>query len=735
MIAIPGTKEKHAHNWAFCRVGGVDQVVFRDADDLVRIGQLDLKLWMALAVPTTGLEFDPVTARLLDTDNDGRIRPPELIAAIRWADTMFKDLGGLMKSGTTVALAAIKDAAVLSAVKRVLTDLDKADASEISIDDISVHAKTFLKNKFNGDGVVVVELAGDETTRKAIENVLETMGGVEDRSGKQGIDQTIVDAFFTQTALLLKWADAAHADQARTPLGLDATLEALTAVKAVKGKVDDYFARCRLVAFDARAMAALNREDKEYLALADKDLTINAQEIACLPLARIAPAKPLPLDTSVNPAWSAAIAALTVKAVAPLLGAGRTTLTEEEWNGLQARLAPFEALLAAKPATKVEGLGMARLRELSAGPAHTAINSLIQQDLSLAKDYAHLAIVEKLVRFQRDLYELITNFVNFADFYGRTWSVFQAGTLYFDARACDLCIEVADSSKHAMLAGLSGAFLAYCDVTRQGGLKKTIVVVVTDGDSDNLMVGRNGVFYDRKGQDWDATITKIVANSISIREAFWMPYKKFARFIEDQVAKRAQSAEQDSQAKMSETAKKATTADKTKLDKPPQKLDLGTIALIGTAIGGISALVGGFLQSLFGLGLWLPLGLAGLIMLISGPSMILAWLKLRQRNLAPILDANGWAINTRARMNAPFGRSLTQLSRLPKGAKHLLNDPFAEKKQPWKLYVVLLAMLALAYCWWIGKLDAYLPKAARQSVVFPPQASAPAPDSAEKQAP
>ena len=35
-------------------------------------------------------------------------------------------------------------------------------------------------------------------------------------------------------------------------------------------------------------------------------------------------------------------------------------------------------------------------------------------------------------------------------------------------------------------------------------------LVITNGDSDNLMVGRNGLFYDRKGRDWDATIAKIV---------------------------------------------------------------------------------------------------------------------------------------------------------------------------------------------------------------------------------
>ena len=59
--------------------------------------------------------------------------------------------------------------------------------------------------------------------------------------------------------------------------------------------------------------------------------------------------------------------------------------------------------------------------------------------------------------------------------------------------------------------------------------------------SDDERHGQN--HYDRKGRDWDATITKIVDNPISIRQASWSPYKKFVRMIEEQIAKRAAAAE------------------------------------------------------------------------------------------------------------------------------------------------------------------------------------------------
>lgn len=710
----PALSAPPRRSWKFSRTGGVDQVVIRDGADIAGIPDLDQKLWMALAMPTRGIEFDPKTADLLDTDKDGRIRPPEVIAAVEWIKSALRDPGDLIKGGDAVAIAAIKDPDLLAGAKRVLANLGKPEAAAVTLEDVSDQARIFAATKFNGDGVVPAEAADDEAVRQAVVDIIATLGPVPDRSGRPGINQANLDAFFAQAEAFSAWAHQATAGTDVLPLGPEGTAAAVAAVKAVKAKVDDYFARCRLAAFDARALAALNREEKEFLALAAKDLTITSDEIAALPLARIEAGRPLPLVGELNPAWEPAIAALAECALVPLLGPV-AALAEADWRKVQQRLSAHAAWTAAKPVTAVEPLGLARLDALLAGPARAAIGALIGQDLAVEKENLQLAAVEKLIRFQRDLFEMITNYVNFADFYGRTQAVFQCGTLYLDARSCDLCIEVVDPGRHAALASLSGAFLAYCDISRSGGQKKTIVAVFTDGDSDNLAVGRNGVFYDRKGQDWDATITKVVANPISIREAFWMPYKKLIRFIEEQVAKRAAAGESASMAKLSDTATAVVTADKAApagaapATAAPKKLDLGTIALVGTAIGGISALVGGFLQSLFGLGLWLPLGVVGLLLLISGPSMILAALKLRVRNLGPILDANGWAINTRARMNVPFGASLTRLAALPAGSSRTMEDPYAEKQRPWKTYLIVAAVVVLGYLWAIGRMDAYLP--------------------------
>jgi uncharacterized membrane protein YcaP (DUF421 family) len=125
----------------------------------------------------------------------------------------------------------------------------------------------------------------------------------------------------------------------------------------------------------------------------------------------------------------------------------------------------------------------------------------------------------------------------------------------------------------------------------------------------------------------------------------------------------------------------------------------GIFAAIGLALGAIgtamAAIFTGFLKLLW----WqMPIVIAGLMLLVSGPSMIIAWLKLRQRNLAPILDACGWAVNARVRINVAFGSSLTKVAVLPMGSIRKLEDPFADKKSPWpKVIIVIMILAGLLY--------------------------------------
>jgi len=693
---------KTDHTWHFYRTGGFDQVQLRNGADLAHLDQLDQKLWVALACPTRGIECDPKTLDLIDTDKDGRIRAPEIIAAAKWAVSSLKNPDDLLKSSPTLPLGAINDATpdgkrLLASAKQILANLGKRDAVAITIEDTADTQKIF-QAALNGDGVVTAEAATDDATKVVINDIIACVGAVTDLSGKPGVNQAKADQFFGEAAAYSDWWKQGEGNKDILPLG-DATPAAADAVRAVRSKVDDFFARCRLAAFDTRAIAALNREEKEYLAVAAKDLTISVAEVAGFPLARIEAARALPLDGSTNPAWSAAIAKFRSDAVKPALGE-RATLSEADWATITAKLATFENWSGSKVGASVEKLGIKRVRELLAGKSRDAINALIAADKALEGEFSAIANVEKLARYHRDLCKLLNNFVSFRDFYARKEkAVFQAGRLYLDQRSCDLCVRVEDIGKHGVMAGLSRCYLTYCECVRKTtGEKMTIAAAFTNGDSDNLMVGRNGIFYDRFGHDWDATIVKIVDNPISIRQAFWMPYKKFMRFIEDMVAKRAAAAEAASDAKL---AGAAATANVDKQKPPePKKIDIGTVAAIGVAVGGITAALGAMLQVFFGLGVLMPLGVIALVLLISLPSMVIAWLKLRQRNLGPILDANGWAVNAKAKINIPFGKSLTGVGKLPPNSSRDLIDPFEETNTRRNVIITLIVLLVAAWALW-----------------------------------
>ncbi|MEY4488863.1 MAG: hypothetical protein RIQ79_1371 [Verrucomicrobiota bacterium] len=707
------TATPSSHTWKFYRIGGLDQVALENGTDLINLKHLDQKLWVALSCPVKGLELDEKTLALIDTDKDGRIRVPELLAAIDWAALVLNDLGILLKDSDSVPLSAFNTStpvglAAQTSAKRILASLGKSDASAITLAEASDTVRLFASTHFNGDGIITADSTGTDDLKLLVAQIISTHGAQPDRSGVSGIDQARLDSFYADATAFAAWSDKGASADVLT-LGAD-TAAAHAAIQTVSAKVDDYFSRTRLAAYDSRALAALNRSETEYLTIAAKDLSITASEVAGFPLARIAADQPLPLLAGVNPAWAAALSTLHAAAVTPAFGATKTVLTETEWTALKAKVAAFAAWSAAKTGAAVEPLGLDRVKAILAANKQAELAALIAKDKSLEPEFTAIASVEKILRYTRDFRALLHNFVNFFDFYSPDYlATFQAGTLYLDNRSTEFCIEVAGP---APLAAMSKAYIAYCDLTRAGLPSRKIAACFTQGDSDFLFVGRNGIFYDRQGRDWDAAITSIVDNPISVRQAFFSPYKKFVRMIEEQAAKRAAAADAESNARLAAAAEKTANADKSP-PAPPKKFDVGVIAALGVAAGALGTVLGGLIGGFLGLGMWMPLGLLGIILVISGPSMAIAWLKLRQRNLGPILEANGWAINGRVKINIPFGTKLTERAVLPKDSKLDLTDPYEDKKAAAKrrrvsILIVLACIIgglfwhyeSTGYCLW-----------------------------------
>ena len=296
--------------------------------------------------------------------------------------------------------------------------------------------------------------------------------------------------------------------------------------------------------------------------------------------------------------------------------------------------------------------------------------------------------LEKLLLLCRDFCTLLRNFVSFQDFYAKRgkallgrgaddespWAIFQAGTLVIDQRACNLCLKVTDMAKHNTQAIDSGMFLIYCNCKHHAtGQTMQIVAAMTVGDIRNLKVGKNALFYDRQGRDWEAEVVKIIDNPISIGQAFWTPYRKLGDWVSGLITKSAAEKEKKSFADMTTKLQTPPAAGQAAQPAQPAPFDIAKFAGIFAAIGMAVGAIGTFLTSLLSEvgkfaenGWWaIPTLIICILLAISGPSMVLAWMKLRKRNLAPLLNANGWAINADAIVSVLFGNTLTEKADFP----------------------------------------------------------------------
>ena len=687
--------------WSFENIGGSTRVKITTGADIAHLDELDPKMWTALSCPASGLEIDEKSLKYFDTDSDGKIRVNDVVATAKWVTSVIKDADLLLKGDDHIDIEQLnkEDAngmKLYNSAKQILANLNK-EGTVISLTDTADNAAIFAKTRFNGDGIITELTTNDLDEKAAITAAIASVGSVADRSGENGVNAELIEKFYQALTDYAAWQAAA----VEVPYGAD-TDKALEAYNALDAKVKDYFVRAKLATFSPESTGKLDVQTALIEAISADNLTGKTEEIAAYPIARITDKKELDLDAPINPAWAAQFNAL-MSIVKP---AGKV-LTEEAWTAIGATFAAYTAWKAAKKGAEVEALGMDTINKLIADDKKQALLDLVAQDAALKEEAESIEMVDKLLHVYRDLYRLLRNFVTFHDFYNKNKevsAVFQNGRLIIDQRECRMCMKVTDMAKHNASAATSGMYLVYCDcVTTTKPGKITIVAAVTVGDIGDLIVGKNAIYYDNEGVVWDAVITKIVDNPISVGQAFWSPYRRMATTIENLISKNAADKDaammKDVNAKIN--AAPAATAAAPAADAakaPAQPFDIGKFAgifaALGMAVGMIGTALTSIFKGIFALKWWqLIAAFVGIMLVISGPAMVMAWLKLRRRNIAPLLNANGWAVNAASKISIPFGETLTDIAKFP---KLKMKDPYAKKGLPtWKKWVISVASLAV----------------------------------------
>ena len=693
------------YKWQFDTIGGAARVKLTSGQDIAHLDELDPKMWTVLSCPVKGLEIDEKSLGYVDCDGDGKIRINDVVATAKWITRAVKNPDVILDGPDSFDLDSFNQddengMKLYNSAKQILANLGK-DGNVISIADVADRTAIFAQTRFNGDGVITEASADDAEEKAVIAAIVSSFGGVADRSGAVGVNAEMIEKFYVAVEQYLAWKNAAP----EVPFG-DATDSVIAAYDALDAKVKDFFVRSRLAAFSPDSTAALDVQTSRIETISAENLTAKTQDIAAYPIARVNGKAEIDLSAPINPAWAAQFN--TVIAAA----ADKKVLTEEDWNAIGAKFAAYTGWKGAKAGAEVEALGLDALNGFAEQNKKDSLLALVAQDAALAEEAGNIESVSKFLYILRDFYRLLRNFVTLQDFYKKdkdVAAIFQSGRLIIDQRECRFCMNVADMAKHNASAATSGMFLVYCDcTTKSNPAKISIVAAVTVGDIGDLIVGKNAVYYDNAGVEWDAVITKVIDNPISIAQSFWSPYRRMAKAVENLITKSA--ADKDAKMMADATAKinaapAAVPAADAKPVAPPFDIAkfAGIFAAIGMAFGMIGTALSGLVDSMKGMGWKLSLVFIGIILVISGPAMILAWLKLRRRNIAPLLNANGWAVNAASKISIPFGETLTDAAKFP---KLKIKDPYARKGiAPWKKWVIsLAAVVAVAAGLWLGNL-------------------------------
>lgn len=678
----------------FQRIGSTDHLEIISGEDLVQILELDLNHWVALAFPVEGVHAERKLLQHLAADDDKhRVQARDIRSATRWSLSVITNPSVFDDARPQIDLAAFSTSdegkRMRTTAERVLTNLGESRRTVITLEDLARSHEIFADAGNNGDGVIPPDTISSEALRKVAEEIASTQRTTLDRSGKPGIDQAAINTFFAELEAYVTWwrkgvdLDTASGKERYNKdvliFGSETEL-AYPAFRRVESAVDAFFQQCQARAFAPEAVTETFTSIPETAHGA-----AISEHLRNLPPARINLTARLPLRNNVNPAYADDLRALNREVVRRVVGHELDELDSESWARIKEALSPYIVWLASKEGTSVESLGVRRCEQILAGKFRNQLEALIAHDLALANQLAGIGDLEKLLLYKRDLIALANNCVAMPHFYRRApASIVEAGRLYMDGRRFGLCLHVNDRATHLALAAKSGIYLLYCDLARLGEPRRTIAVAVTAGGCARLVPGRSGLFYDRQNRVWDATVSAIVPNAISLLHSTVAPFVRIGQAIAEQVERISQVREKSLSSKVALSAEEMDSTLKESLDRgkvsvpaeDPAMRDGGTRGGLGGLLAGgglaIAALSSSFAYLTAEL-VNVPLAnvvytTGAIILLLILPSMVAALLKLRARDLGLLLEASGWAVNGHLRIDRALGRALTERAPLPPGA-------------------------------------------------------------------
>ena len=699
----------------FRRIGGSSQLVIESANDFRNAYELDPAHWTLTSIPAKNLLCPADFLALIPQDASGRIHVKDVRGLLKWVISTVADLSDFITAASSLRLAALndKDADGLRAketAELALKRIGSKNTSAITLDQIN-EFKTLVSNALqNGDGIIPPGPVQDEITAECIKFAMAAVGSQKDISGADGVGAAELDAFEAMLNGFLAWTDEGIAREKELFPYAAATAGLWSKYLAVAADVDDYFESCHALVFagshDSSSRVPMNTFDSNDSSSV-KDFFKKA------PLAPADPACVLHLNERVNPTRAGVLTAFFEAFRAAVPGEA-DAISESEWTAFKAAIAPYGDWTGRKNTDKLDGLDIARLRAVAASKAFENIRAMIAEDAVVSNNVTCCDLVRKVIICQTNLREFLNNFINMeALFSPEKRSFILAGKLVMNGFNFHMCMIVHDVAAHKKIAATSNVCVMYINATTGTApavKSMTLAVAVTAGTMRRLFVGKSGVFYTPDGLIWDAVITDLIQQPVSLKEAILMPFYRIGDIIQNQAEKHFAAKTNAFEADVTKNVDSKLAGG----EQPKKEGGLNMPMLIMGGGVGIAALGSSFAfmaKSLQGVSVWRILAvLLGIFIIICAPFVILSLLKLFRRSLTRFLEANGCALNREMRLTLALGRIFTYVPRIPgKFSLYALNtasagdDPDAVRSPllniVYKLLIVILIIQVILLVW------------------------------------
>ncbi|MGA1870606.1 MAG: hypothetical protein ACMUJM_18890 [bacterium] len=661
----------------FRKYGKSYQLVIETGEDLEDVLTLDESLWAATSIPASALQCDRKLIELLDSDGSGRITSNKLKRAIRWLLDVIADRNYLHTQEEIIPLSVItthspSGKALLNSALYVLKMLDRAGETGISLAQVRQFQAQATQQPLNGDGIIIPEAAEHSEIKNFIIDVITCTGGALDLSGEKGITEQNINDFMAAVISYMDWKKRGEIPEGNKatevmPFGMD-TPSICKIYKSYAGKIDSFFAMCRLMRFDPNIIRKVEEQHADFDGIAQTQADSLATYLKNAPLAHPTHKGRLPLtEESVNPFYWTWIVTLKERVLKVVLGKIGDSLSEGEWMRVQSAIAPYESYLAQKKGENVASLSMEKLTAYYHGDIHNKVMALIKADQGVAATLQGIRDLEKFLLYSKNIMRIANNCVSFPQLYSPSErALFEIGSAVIDGRWFNLAVKVDNPAQHSVMAKMSNFFMMYLEITGKTEAEKlNVAVPATAGSKGNLTVGKRGIFFTPEGKEFDARVIQIIENPISISESLASPFVRLWQFVLGKIEALSGSTEKDLQKSVDEM-----------LHAPPPKtgqerLPSGPGLLVGlsvsaAAIGSAFAFIAKTLTGMSRMQAFF--GFLGGALIVGIPVSLIAIIKLRRQDLSAILEAGGWAINVNMRPSRQQRRQFTHRLPYPENA-------------------------------------------------------------------